>query len=335
MSSRLTKIDANRFVDSAGLGEAAVVRYYLGRGMSPDAVDKDGLSALAAAAQKQQLQMLKLLLDSGANPSLAVKPTSASGFLRTALHEAIAVCDPSAIDLLLSRGANPCVLDGARATAAHMLAFSWPTLKGSSEGESFLLQTLGSMLEKGVRINQVDATRQTILGKALEVKTPIPVLEWLLDRGASVDGVAALGRSALHMAVKGGYLEAIPLLVRAGCKINGTDELGRTPIFEQWPSADICTLLLEHGADLEHQDLDGRTPLAVALAAHPRQGVNERTADLINAGARLDAADFQRVTPRALIASRKLTEVDAFIKAAAARHAMRMVARQAPTATLN
>src|SRR6185369_4668749 len=54
-------------------GDTAAVKRVLDKGMSPDAVDSDGVPALMAATLFAGPDCIKLLLDNGANPNAAAR----------------------------------------------------------------------------------------------------------------------------------------------------------------------------------------------------------------------------------------------------------------------
>lgn len=89
----------------------------LGRGADPNARDDDGMSVLGSAIQSDHswksdyIPTIQSLLDGGADPNAWIEGD------KTALHVAIAYAEPSAVRILLDRGADPRLPDqnGGRA----------------------------------------------------------------------------------------------------------------------------------------------------------------------------------------------------------------------------
>ena len=86
----------------------------------------------------------------------------------------------------------------------------------------------------------------------------IPRLEWLINRGAEVD-LTSTGLTALHDAVFYDAREAASFLIESGASMNTQDVDGWTPLFGA-PSREMILLLLSRGADPSIPDLIGRMP---------------------------------------------------------------------------
>jgi ankyrin repeat protein len=326
---RFDKDDRDRFVAGARQGDLDVVQRYLSQGMWADALDRWNDTALVESAKGQNLPILKALLDAGANASLATKSITGNGFRRSAIHWATEKCNFAAIDLLLSNGADPRVLDGNSMTAAHVLLFEWPAMQSKPGSEELLLPALDRMLELGVPINQRDFYGRTLLGTAVTVGAPSSVLSWLIDRGADLNRVAERDQSALHVVVENGLNEAMHLLFVRGADVNAVDNAGRTPLFGTWGEEDIGQALLALGADLEHQDNNGQTPLSHSLAeAQSSRGLTKKSAFLIHVGANPDTPDFEGITALARAAARRQTDVVTLLNASTARRAMARAAER-------
>ncbi len=93
---------AASFVERARDGDIFAVRYFLEAGMSPDAPDPEGRTALVAAADKGRLEIVQLLLDRGAKVDFRDGKYRATPLIWASLggHEPVA-------QLLLARGADP------------------------------------------------------------------------------------------------------------------------------------------------------------------------------------------------------------------------------------
>lgn len=98
------------------------------------------------------------------------------------------------------------------------------------------------------------------------------IVRVVLDHGAQLDAAGTAGRSALHCASSAGGIDMVRLLLDRGAKPDVVDRVGFTPLFEaaQSPSpvaVEICQLLIDRGANVNHATPDGQTALDVAKAS--------------------------------------------------------------------
>jgi ankyrin repeat protein len=91
------------------------------------------------------------------------------------------------------------------------------------------------------------------------------MLQYLLDRGADVNGIAA-AESPLMGAISGGALRNAALLLSRGADARVVDRSGQTPLHAAAGALNtgFITLLARQGVDLNARDRDGRTPLLLA-----------------------------------------------------------------------
>jgi ankyrin repeat protein len=116
----------------------------------------------------------------------------------------------------------------------------------------------------------------------------VPVIEFLLERGADIQAVNTWGRTPLHYAVDGGYADAVMLLLEKGADINGHKDFPFTPLHIASGNGDeeIVDLLLARGAGVNILSSSG-TPL--------HRAVNSGSANIIHlllaAGADINAVN--------------------------------------------
>ncbi len=120
----------------------------------------------------------------------------------------------------------------------------------------------------------------------------------LITRGADPRVAMKDGSTALHIAAHQGDSEMIDLLVEKGADLKALDMNGHTPLhiavlFGDEPLA--METLLRLGSDLEAQDKDGCT--ALHLAARARSEDTTMVEGLLAKGARVGAADHEGQTP--------------------------------------
>lgn len=88
-----------------------------------------------------------------------------------------------------------------------------------------------------------------------------------LAAGAAVNGLGT-GWTPLMMAVDGGHLSTIRLLLTSGAEVNQADSHGWTALHvsAKRGRTDVIELLLAQGAQLQAQTADGRSALQIAEA---------------------------------------------------------------------
>jgi ankyrin repeat protein len=95
--------------------------------------------------------------------------------------------------------------------------------------------------------------------------------------------VHKLGLTPLNFSAMFGYMEIAELLIDKGADVNAKDdEIGLTPLHNaaEYGQATIAELLIEKGANVNTRDVDGETPLDVAI--HPENSNNtDETADFL------------------------------------------------------
>eukprot|EP00004_Rigifila_ramosa_P011438 TRINITY_DN2444_c0_g2_i6.p1 TRINITY_DN2444_c0_g2~~TRINITY_DN2444_c0_g2_i6.p1 ORF type:complete len:207 (-),score=29.33 TRINITY_DN2444_c0_g2_i6:3-623(-) len=103
--------------------------------------------------------------------------------------------------------------------------------------------------------------------------TTVEQVKRLIARGAKANGTDDYGRCALHYAVKYCSADVTLFLIRKHAPINLEDDEGMTPLHcaclgsryssseERKSRFECATLLLQHGARIDHQSKLGYTPL--------------------------------------------------------------------------
>ncbi len=253
------------------------------------------------AAERGQTGMIRLLLDSGADPESGTD--TYGGW--TALHLAAHWGHMEAAALLRERGAPvdihaACLLDDVRRVSAILAddpeAASRPGLGGEPPLHvAVSAETAGILLDHGARLDTHDGDGNTPLGAAIGRGDRCRGLaDYLIDRGAPADPcqLAALGRTdrlgqlreteadligfrgkigvhavvgtPLHAAVQHGQEETVRALLGWGADVNARADSGQTPL-HLCASPNIAKTLVEAGADPGATDDEhGTTPLVWA-----------------------------------------------------------------------
>ncbi|CCX04976.1 Similar to Ankyrin-3; acc. no. Q12955 [Pyronema omphalodes CBS 100304] len=92
----------------------------------------------------------------------------------------------------------------------------------------------------------------------------VPIVQLLLDLGASFSPPHPQGETPLHTAIAANNLDVARLLLQSGAPVNATSTANKTPLHLATTS-EAAALLIEHNADVNHRDMYGLVPLAIAL----------------------------------------------------------------------
>ncbi|CUS12535.1 unnamed protein product [Tuber aestivum] len=207
-------------------------------------------TVLLWAAARGQKPLVKLLLEKGTDVNL-----QAGKLLRTPLHEACHNGRTSAVNLLLSAGADVSVPDIHGDTPLHL---STPHVKIAQ-----------ALLDSGASINaQSSYWNETALHKAIDAGAEETV-EILLSRGARVDLRGYYDMTVLHLAAVSGSRRILELLLGNGADgfLEERDMEGETPLHRaiRHGFRGMVALLLDRGADVSAQNYIG------VMARHTRQ----------------------------------------------------------------
>lgn len=248
---------------AAMIGDADAVRRLLDLGLTVDAVDGQGCSALLRAAGGGHRPVVDLLLARGADVGLAAAsgatPLSAAASMRhldildrlltagadieqrlpgglTVLMVACALGLPELVARLLTAQADPQAVDDEGRTGLHCAAMFGFGARDRSRLVA-LLDTLLLASEEGALDATGTAAPPLLLllgaaaepGAAADEEVLIAGLERMLDDGAHLDVQDARGFGPLHLAALHGLLGVVKWLLRAGADPDQRDGLNRSP----------------------------------------------------------------------------------------------------------
>ncbi len=197
--------------------------------------------SLFDAAKRKDTRMLRLLLESGADPN---EPDSAG---RTPLFYSLSRFDTIALKTLIERGADPNVRDKLGAT---------PLSVAKENDYSGALEELIAAGAYSPEIGLNDAVQAN----------DVAAVTRLLDAKVDPNGTDLLGRTPLKNACRTGNSALIHLLVSRGADVNGVDDRETTPLTSAVTSGSLADVrfLLENGADARATSLNGRNVLMYA-----------------------------------------------------------------------
>ena len=230
-----------RLIDAVKRGDVAGVRALLAQRVDLAAADADGSTALHWAAHGNNLELVDLLLDAGADARTSTRykvtplyfaaqngnaavmarlldagadPNGTVYEGQTMLMTAALAGKADAVRLLLTRGATVDVAEPYRGQTALM----WAAAEGNADAAAVLV-------EAGADIRKKSTGGFTPLLFAVR-NAHIPVTVRLLDLGADVNDVAPDGSSALSVATVNAYFELASVLLDRGANPNLTDPRG-------------------------------------------------------------------------------------------------------------
>jgi ankyrin repeat protein len=127
---------------------------------------------------------------------------------------------------------------------------------------------LRAALDKGAEPNERGRAGRTPLFHAA-TDNRLEAAKLLLAAGAQVDAQDEGGNSALHQAAQDYHPEMASLLIdKGGAKVDIEDDYGNTPlwraVFNSENRGELITILLRAGADRNHRNKRGKSPLDLA-----------------------------------------------------------------------
>jgi ankyrin repeat protein len=241
----------DEWLEAAVRDDTAFVVEHLNRGMEVDYA-RDNTTALMMAVRGCHIELIRVLLDHGADLSLE----NSLGY--TAMTYAVFAsrsggdnwdnpeANPEPLELLLAAGGRYRIL------------------------EAVLLNDLGLArvrLDEGADVNTGEDTYYGPLLKIASELGDLDIVNLLLDRGADIEATDDLNQRALMIAVCFGRIEVVRCLLDRGALLffDLKDDLSPLAEAARQGRVDVAQLLIERGADLHAVGIDGLTPLAWAV----------------------------------------------------------------------
>jgi uncharacterized protein len=245
--------DDLRLITAVKQSDVRAVKSLLASKIDVNATDVDGSTALHWASQRDNLEIVNLLLVAGANPKIS------SRYNITPLYLAAVNGSPAVIERLLKAGvdANSVAKDGE---TALMTA----SLTGKPDAVKVLL-------DRGADVGVKDPAKgQTALMWAASEGNAATV-ELLLAAGADIKGKSKAGFTPFLFGVRNGHIEVVKVLLADGANVNdvapdGTNALNMAVVNAYF---ELAAVLLDHGADPNAPDPRGSALHTVAWLRKP------------------------------------------------------------------
>jgi ankyrin repeat protein len=259
-------------VEAVKEGNTALVRSLLNQHIDVNVPQADGTTALAWAAQQDDVETAELLIRAGA------KLNAANDYGATPLWMACANGNAAVAEAFVKDGADP---------NTHLLSGETALMTAAEAGNT---DVVNSLLAHGAQVNEKEKLAgQTALMWAVAEKHP-EVAKVLIEHGADVNVRSKRGYTALLFAAQQGDRKSAEILIAGGANINETAEDGTTPVLKASETGQQAFLLflLDKGATPSVPDINGYTALHYAAANRNRlESVKALLAHGANPNARL------------------------------------------------
>jgi ankyrin repeat protein len=235
--------------------DAAKVEDLLAAGANPNAHDNKGNALLPMAAMSGQTEIVRLLLDEGADVNITMK-SSSSG--KTALMQAAINNRSEIVELLITEGADVNQTESDSGYSALHFA-----TQGSSE------TSVKTLLENGADPNLQAKDGRAPLHIAAKFRF-FEIAEELLTAGAMINLPDNEGLTPMMVSIIDGrdafISDTVRFLLHYGADPNWQDSNGSAALHHAALANRIDTIpvLMEYGASLDLKNNDGQTALDVA-----------------------------------------------------------------------
>jgi ankyrin repeat protein len=195
--------------------DATHTRELLADGVDPDGYDEDGNAPLHIAVLQNNLQMIGILLDAGADID---RPRTGAG--DTPLLEGVQHHHDDATLLLLARGADP-----------TYAAWRGPALRSAIQ-QNARPEVVNALIEHGAIERARDPSHLIAFLQVAARDGKSAILRKLVAAGVPPDLTSEYGYTALMDAARKGHIEAVRTLVELGASLNAHDQSGKTALSE-------------------------------------------------------------------------------------------------------
>ncbi len=258
--------------------DASTMSLLISGGADVDARNKEGVTPLAIAVQKNNLETVKLLTAAGAN--IHTQDTNGNSPLSIAFNSSEemleAIVNQNNATAQDSEGNTPLhlalLIDAPLARIQYIISLTNDVNIRNRDGNTALFlailknrQKVGELLlAKNADIFSSNTNSNSPLRLAL--KYGGSVQDWLIT-SKTINAKDGSGNSVLHYAAEWKYKDAISSLVMKGADISARNANGETPLFNAVKTDDpeIIQVVVDSGADIHVRDNLGSTVMHTAV----------------------------------------------------------------------
>ena len=156
------------------------------------------------------------------------------------------------------------------------------------------IERLNYLVQKGIDLESENNTGSTVFMEAVR-NNDIEMCNILLSLGSNINTTNGSGYTPLMEAYQNGSKQMVQYLLDKGCDTNvqARNNEQRTALIMAVAKNDLemCDMLLDHGANLEIGDRDGKTPILVCACADDSDYKKETFEYLISKGCSINHCD--------------------------------------------
>ncbi|XP_062563251.1 protein phosphatase 1 regulatory subunit 16A-like isoform X1 [Armigeres subalbatus] len=250
----ITFEDSVVLLEAAARNDIAEVAKLLQKGVTPDATNMDGLTALHQCCIDDNAEMLNLLLDYGAN----VNAQDSERW--TPLHAAATCGHLNLVKILIGRGANLLSVN-ADGNMPYDIC----------DDEEALDYIEAEMSKRGVTQELIDETRAA---------TETQMLKDLQDtaaQGGDLEVPDCQSATPLHIASANGYTRVVEFLLEQHVSTDAVDHDLWTPVHAAacWGHLEVLEMLAQSGADLNAKNKNDETPSDICEDPEIRERIEQ------------------------------------------------------------
>ncbi|KAH8286831.1 hypothetical protein KR018_000721 [Drosophila ironensis] len=241
-------------LEAASRNDMPEVAALLQHGITPDAANEDGLTAMHQACIDNNVEMLQLLLEYGAN----VDAQDSDKW--TPLHAAATCGHLDLVRILIRHGANLLAVN----TDGNMPY-------DLCDDENTLDFIEGEMAQRGVTQELIDETRSST------ERIMLRDLMELARTGGDLEEPDYQCATPLHIAAANGYVRVVEFLLEQHVNVDAMDKDLWTPVHAAacWGHLEVLELLAQWGADLNVRNKDDETPSDICEDPEIRERIEQ------------------------------------------------------------
>lgn len=259
--------------------------------------DGDLLRCMWGPQSPERGSEMRRLLAEGANPN-GHTPNGLS-FLAIAAKKA----DVDAVEALLAAGASiepdPLSHNSIVALAATGSDSARPDMAREDRRDVERIQIVAMLVGAGANIEEPSATGITALAKTIEYSDEVALA--LIEMGANIFAKNDMGQTMVSLAMLRGSPEMAKILIDRGVDVNEPSKYFETPLMEMVDMGSVAAMkeLISWGANVDAPAKSrGMTPLHLAV----HKGMPSKVAILLDAGANPNLHGVDGETPLILAA---------------------------------